>query len=180
MTSVTEETMYYAELKKHTIENGTGVRVSLFVSGCRHHCRGCFNEETWDFEYGKPFTEEVCEEIIEALRPDYIAGLTLLGGDPAEPENQEALLPLLKRIKKELPGKDVWIYTGYLYEDLKPQGRAYCSASAAFLSLCDIMVDGPFLLEKKNLSLKFCGSENQRIIDLAETEKNGSVVIRNL
>lgn len=169
--------MNYAGLKTHSIENGTGIRVSLFVSGCRHHCKGCFNEETWDFNYGSPFTKETGDEIIEALKPDYMTGLTLLGGDPAEPENQEALLPLLRRIKRELPGKDIWIYTGYFYEDLKPQGRAYCDASEEFLALCDIMVDGPFLSEKKNVALKFRGSENQRIIDIAKTEETGKIVL---
>ncbi len=172
--------MNYANIKAFSIENGTGVRVSLFVSGCRHHCKGCFNAETWDFNYGQPFTAETEDEVIEAMRPDYMAGLTLLGGDPAEPENQEALLPLLRRVKNELPGKTVWTYTGYLYEDFLPGGRAYCAATEEYLSLCDIMVDGPFILEKKNIQLKFRGSENQRVIDLAKTREQNKVVISEL
>lgn len=168
--------MNYAEIKPFSIENGTGVRVSLFVSGCRHHCKECFNQETWDFEYGKPFTEETEEEIIKELIPAYISGLTLLGGDPTEPENQAALLPLLRRIRTELPGKTVWTYSGYLYEDFLPGGRAYCDATEEYLSLVDIMVDGPFILAEKDISLKFRGSRNQRIIDLAATREAGQVV----
>lgn len=172
--------MNYANIKSFSIENGTGVRVSLFVSGCRHRCKGCFNEETWDFHYGQPFTEETEDEIIETMRPDYMAGLTLLGGDPAEPENQEALLPLLRRVKKELPGKTVWTYTGYLYEDFLPGGKAYCEATEEYLSLCDIMVDGPFIIEKKNIRLKYRGSENQRVIDLAKTKEQKKIIISEL
>lgn len=171
------ESMNYAEIKPQSIENGTGVRVSLFVSGCRHHCQECFNQETWDFNYGKPFTKETEQEILEALKPAYIAGLTLLGGDPAEPENQQALLPLLRSIKKELPEKTIWAYTGYIYPDFLPQGRAYCAATGEYLSLIDIMVDGPFILARKNISLKFRGSENQRIIDLAATRERGEIVL---
>lgn len=169
--------MNYGNIKTYSIENGTGVRVSLFVSGCRHHCKECFNPETWDFCYGQPFTEETEEEIISAMKPDYMAGLTLLGGDPTEPENQEALLPLLRRIRAELPNKTVWVYTGYLYEDFLPGGSVHCEATDEFLSLCHVMVDGPFILEKKNISLKFRGSENQRIIDLPQSIASGKVVI---
>lgn len=169
--------MNYAEIKPYSIENGTGVRVSLFVSGCRHHCRECFNQETWDFSYGKPFTGETEELILREMAPDYIAGLTLLGGDPTEPENQRALLPLLRRIRKELPGKTVWTYSGYLYEDFLPGGRAYCEATEEYLSLVDIMVDGPFILEQKNISLRFRGSANQRIIDVQRTRAEGTVVL---
>lgn len=169
--------MNYAEIKPYSIENGTGVRVSLFVSGCRHHCRECFNQETWDFSYGKPFTGETEERILRELAPDYIAGLTLLGGDPTEPENQRALLPLLRRIRKELPGKTVWTYSGYLYEDFLPGGRAYCEATEEYLSLVDIMVDGPFILEQKNISLRFRGSANQRIIDVQRTRAESTVVL---
>ncbi|MBO5070440.1 MAG: anaerobic ribonucleoside-triphosphate reductase activating protein [Roseburia sp.] len=169
--------MNYAEIKPFSIENGTGVRVSLFVSGCRHRCKECFNQETWDFQYGKPFTEETEEEIIKGLIPTYISGLTLLGGDPTEPENQAALLPLLRRIRAELPGKTVWAYSGYLYEDFLPGGRAYCDATEEYLSLMDVMVDGPFILAEKDISLKFRGSRNQRIIDLAATQKSGQIVL---
>ena len=143
--------MNYAQIKPCSIENGTGVRVSLFVSGCRHHCKECFNEETWDFSYGKPFTKTTEDEIMQALAPSYIAGLTLLGGDPGEPENQ--------------------------YEDFLPGGKVYCEASEPFLSMIDVMVDGPFILEKKDISLNFRGSSNQRIIDVPETRKNQEIVL---
>lgn len=172
--------MNYSGVKPVTIENGTGVRVSLFVSGCRHHCRECFNPETWDFGYGKPFTEETEAEILEMLRPAYIAGLTLLGGDPGEPENQQALLPLLGKIRSTLPEKTVWAYSGYVYEDFLPEGKAYCAATEAFLSQIDVLVDGPFLLEQKDISLQFRGSANQRIIDLAATVERGEVVLKNV
>lgn len=169
--------MYYGAIKPFSIENGPGVRVSLFVSGCSHHCEGCFSESTWDFGYGWPFTEETEDTILKALAPEYIAGLTLLGGDPTEPVNQRALLPLLRRVKEQLPEKNVWVYSGYLYEDFKPDGRAYCDATAEFLSLCDVMVDGPFQKEKRNLLLDYRGSENQRLIDLKKTKEMGSVIL---
>ena len=124
--------MNYAQIKPCSIENGTGVRVSLFVSGCRHHCKECFNEETWDFSYGKPFTKTTEDEIVQALAPSYIAGLTLLGGDPGEPENQQGLLPLLQRIKKELPDKNIWAYSGYLYEDFLPVSARITNARIAY------------------------------------------------
>ncbi len=169
--------MNYANIKTYSIENGTGVRVSLFVSGCTHHCKDCFNEQAWDFGYGAPFTEETENAVIEALAPDYMAGITLLGGEPMEPVNQRGLLPLLKRIRKELPQKTVWAYTGYVYEDLLEGGRAHCEVTEELLSLCDILVDGPFIAEKKNISLRFRGSENQRIIDLKATRESGKVVL---
>lgn len=169
--------MNYANIKTYSIENGTGVRVSLFVSGCTHHCKDCFNEQAWDFGYGNPFTEETENAVIEALAPDYMAGITLLGGEPMEPVNQRGLLPLLKRIRKELPQKTVWAYTGYVYEDLLEGGRAHCEVTEELLSLCDILVDGPFIAEKKNISLRFRGSENQRIIDLKATRETGKVVL---
>ena len=169
--------MNYANIKTYSIENGTGVRVSLFVSGCTHHCKDCFNEQAWDFGYGNPFTEETENAVIEALAPDYMAGITLLGGEPMEPVNQRGLLPLLKRIRKELPQKTVWAYTGYVYEDLLDGGRAHCEVTEELLSLCDILVDGPFIADKKNISLRFRGSENQRIIDLKATRESGKVVL---
>lgn len=169
--------MNYAEIKSCSIENGTGVRVSLFVSGCRHHCKECFNAETWDFNYGKPYTVETETLLLEQLAPDYIAGLTLLGGDPTEPENQRALLPLLQRMRKELRGKTVWAYSGYLYEDFLPGGRAYCEVTEEYLGLIDILVDGPFILEQKDISLLFRGSANQRIIDVPKSRACGDVVI---
>ena len=169
--------MNYANIKYNDIADGEGIRTSLFVSGCTHHCKGCFNEEAWDFNYGKPFTSEVEDRILESLKPSYIAGLTLLGGDPGEPENQQGLLPLLQRIKKELPDKNIWAYSGYLYEDFLPGGKVYCEASEPFLSMIDVMVDGPFILEKKDISLNFRGSSNQRIIDVPETRKNQEIVL---
>ena len=169
--------MNYSGIKSFSIENGTGVRVSLFVSGCRHHCKGCFNEATWDFLHGSPFTKEVENRILEALKPDYIAGITLLGGDPGEPENQEALLPMLRRIRQEFPQKTVWMYTGYVLEDFKVGKSAYCEATEEFLKSCDVVVDGPFIIEEKNLMLKFRGSKNQRIIDMKKTIEMGEVVI---
>ena len=149
--------MNYGAIKKVDIANGPGVRVSLFVSGCRNHCKGCFQPETWDFDYGQPFTEETEKEIIKALRPSWIQGLSILGGDPMEPENQEALLPFLRSAKEELPGKDVWLYTGYRLEDV---------SGSPLLPYVDVVVDGPFIEAEKDISLAFRGSSNQRIIHL--------------
>ena len=153
--------MNYAEIKKIDIANGTGVRVSLFVSGCRNHCKGCFNPETWDFDYGRPFTRETEDEIIEALRPSWIQGLSILGGEPTEEENAAVLIPFLKRVRAVLPDKDIWLYSGYTYEVLRDK---------EILTLADVLVDGPFLLEQKDAGLAFRGSRNQRIIDLKEKE----------
>ena len=149
--------MYFCGLKKIDIANGLGVRVSLFVSGCRNRCAGCFQPETWDFDYGEPFTKETEDEIIKALRPSWIQGLSILGGDPMEPENQEALLPFLERVRQELPGKDIWLYTGYRFESV---------SGAPGLNLVDIIVDGPFIEAEKDAGLAFRGSRNQRIIHL--------------
>ena len=149
--------MNYCGLKKTDIANGPGVRVSLFVSGCRNHCPGCFQPETWAFDYGQPFTEKIEDEVIKALRPSWIQGLSILGGDPMEPESQKALLPLLKRVREELPDKDVWLYTGYLLEDMK---------DSPLLPYADVLVDGPFVEAEKDISLPFRGSRNQRIIRL--------------
>ena len=151
--------MNYCGIIKNDIANGPGVRVSLFVSGCRNHCKGCFQPETWDFSYGKPFTEETVDEIIEAMRPPWIQGLSILGGDPMEPENQEALLPMLKMIREEMAQKDIWLYTGYLFESV---------STSKMLEYLDVIVDGPFIEEEKDLSLAFRGSRNQRIIKLKE------------
>lgn len=159
--------MNYGNIKKYDIADGPGVRVSLFVSGCRHHCKECFNVETWDFKYGDKYTKETEDEIIEALSPYYIEGFTLLGGDPFEPENQEALLPLLRRIKSELPNKSIWGYTGYLLDkDLINGGKAYCKQTDEILSYLDVLVDGEFILEQKDITLKWKGSQNQRVIDI--------------
>ena len=153
--------MNYAEIKKVDIANGPGVRVSLFVSGCRNHCKGCFNPETWDFDYGRPFTRETEDEIIEALRPSWIQGLSILGGEPTEEENAAVLIPFLKRVRAVLPDKDIWLYSGYTYEALRDK---------EILTLVDVLVDGPFLLELKDAGLACRGSRNQLIIGLREKE----------
>ncbi len=174
--------MNYAAIKKTDIANGTGVRVSFFVSGCTHHCEGCFNKETWDFNFGKPFTDETESEIIEALKPSYIAGLTLLGGEPLEPCNQRVLTALLKRVRSIYPEKNIWCYSGYIFEkDILPeQGKAHCEVTDELVSMLDILVDGPFVLEKKNIMLKFRGSENQRIILVKESLKEGKTLLSPL
>lgn len=170
--------MNYCEIKKCDIANGIGVRTTLFVSGCTHHCKGCFQPETWDFNYGKPFTKETEDEILESLKPDYIKGLTLLGGEPFEPENQRVLVGFLKRVKENYPEKSVWCYTGYLYDDeLLSPSRARCEVTDEMLSQIDILVDGEFVQEKKNIRLQFRGSENQRIIDLNKTRDAGEIVL---
>lgn len=168
--------MNYANIKKHDVANGTGVRVSLFVSGCTHRCKGCFNAEAWDFSYGKPYTAETEEEILAALGKSYIAGLSLLGGEPFEPCNQRALLPLLRRFRERFPQKDVWCYSGYTLDtDLAAGGRPHCEATDEMLSLIDVLVDGEFVEEKKDLKLRFRGSSNQRIIDVKRTLAEGAV-----
>ena len=172
--------MNYGNIKKNDIANGTGVRTSLFVSGCTHHCKGCFNPETWDFGYGSPFTEETEEEIILSLKPEFIRGLTVLGGEPFEADNQRALLPFIKRVKKELPEKDIWFFSGYLFEELTGKiknERCRTEVTDELLSLIDVLIDGEFVLEKKNISLKFRGSENQRIIDVGQSLKQGEIVL---
>ncbi len=173
--------MYYGELKKRDIANGLGVRVALFVSGCTNHCEECFNRATWDFNFGKLYTQSTEDEIVEALRPDYVRGFSLLGGEPMEPKNQPQCLKLLKRIKKELPNKDVWCYTGFTYEELLENGSyANTENTGEMLSLIDVMVDGRFEKDKRNLMLKFRGSENQRLIDMNATREKGEVVLLNL
>ena len=172
--------MYYSELKFYDIANGTGVRTTLFVSGCRNHCKGCFQPDTWNFCNGKPFTEEIEELILDSLKPDYIAGITLLGGDPFEEENQEGLLPLLRKIKQLYPEKNIWAFTGYLYNDLLAGGKKHSSNTDEMLSYIDILVDGPFVMELKSLWLKFRGSANQRIIDMKATRKNGQITLSPL
>ncbi len=173
--------MNYGEIKKYDIANGEGVRVSLFVSGCTHHCKGCFNEETWDFLYGNSFTEETEREIIEALSHDYIDGLSLLGGEPFERQNQRVLLPFLKRVRSLYPQKNIWCYTGYLLDaELLKDSRARCECTDELLSLIDVLVDGEFVEELKNISLPFCGSSNQRIIDVKASLESQSVEIYRL
>lgn len=167
--------MYYATIKNCDIANGPGVRVSLFVSGCTHHCPECFNEVAWDFSYGQPFTEETIRTILDMLRPAFIRGLTLLGGEPFEPQNQGAVVELLRAVKKELPEKNIWAFSGYLFEKDILSGRlGDCSE---YLSYLDVLVDGPFIKEKKNLSLRFRGSENQRLIDVPKSLAAGKTVL---
>lgn len=173
--------MYYGNIKNCDIADGLGVRVTLFVSGCTHRCRGCFQPETWDFDYGESYTQETEDKLMEMLAPDYIDGLTLLGGEPMEPDNQRALLPLLRRVRAERPGKNVWCYTGYTLEtDLLGESRARCEATDELLSMIDVLVDGEFIEEKKNISLAFRGSENQRLIDLKKTLSAGHTVLLEL
>ena len=170
--------MNYGEIKKHDIANGLGVRVSLFVSGCTHHCKGCFNSETWDFNYGKPFTEETEKEIIDALKPGFIKGLTLLGGEPFEKANQRILLPFLKKVKETYPDKNIWCYSGYLLdEELLKDSRARCEVTDEMLSYIDVLVDGEFVEELKDISLKFRGSSNQRVIDLKKSLKENKIIL---
>ena len=165
--------MNYGTIKNYDIANGTGVRVSLFVSGCRHHCKGCFNSETWDFNYGNPYTKEVEAEILEALKPAYIQGFSLLGGEPFEPENQKELAGLLQKIKESYPEKNVWCYTGYLYDvDLIPGGKVYTEYTDKMLTCIDTLVDGEFIEAEKDLTLEFRGSRNQRILHLDEIRQN--------
>ena len=170
--------MNYAEIKPYDIANGEGVRVSLFVSGCTRHCKNCFNQMTWDFSYGKRFTEETEASIFHMLAPDYIAGLSLLGGEPFEPQNQRALTPFLQKLKKNFPKKTIWCYTGYTYENgsLKEE-HARTEVVETMLSLLDALVDGRFIEALKDIRLLFRGSSNQRIIDVQQSLKHGNVVL---
>ena len=167
--------MNYATIKNCDIANGPGVRVSLFVSGCTHRCKGCFNEVAWDFDYGEPFTQNTIDRIIEMLRPSYIRGLTLLGGEPFEPQNQEAVVTLLRQIKRELPEKSIWAFSGYLFDKDILSGRL--GNTDEYLSYLDVLVDGPFVEAKKNLSLRFRGSGNQRLIDVQASLTAGEIVL---
>lgn len=170
--------MNYATIKKYDIANGPGVRVSLFVSGCTHHCPGCFNPETWDFNYGKPFNSDVMNEILEALQPSYIHGFTLLGGEPFEYTNQQSVLPLLKEIKARFPNKDIWCFSGYDFEnDILGDMVTKWSETKEMLSYIDVLVDGEFIMNKKNLSLRFRGSSNQRIILVQESLQQNKIVL---
>lgn len=168
--------MNYGEIKKTDIANGEGVRVSLFVSGCRHRCRQCFNPETWSFDYGRPFTAETETEIAEALSKTFINGLTLLGGEPFEPENQRVLTPFLERLRARFPEKTVWCYSGCTLEALcSPQSPYHCEVTERMLSLLDVLVDGPFVEAQKDIALRFRGSANQRLIDMKKTIKYGTI-----
>lgn len=172
--------MYYGEIKNCDIANGEGVRVTLFVSGCTNCCPGCFQPQTWDFSYGQPFTEKTEETILSMLAPSYINGLTLLGGDPFEPQNQRALLPFLRRVRAAYPEKNVWAFTGFTWEDIHREGsHPRCEATEEMLSCIDVLVDGPFVESRKDIRLKFRGSSNQRILDLRQTRERGELILWN-
>ena len=174
--------MHVGEVMTADVANGEGMRVSVFVSGCRNHCKGCFQPQTWDFNYGREYTPEIEQFIIDELSKSYYDGITILGGDPMEPENQEPVLRLLRRIKKELPDKNVWVYTGYVYDrDLVPGGKRFVEGvTRELLESIDILIDGRFVEELKNLMLNFRGSGNQRIIKMKETLETGKVVLSEL
>lgn len=169
--------MHYGAIKKRDIANGPGVRVSLFVSGCTHRCPGCFNADTWDFAYGEPFTQQTVREILDLMFPDYITGFSLLGGEPMEPQNQEVLVSLLREIKAQYPTKSVWVYSGYVLEQLTGKSRARCAVTDEMLSYIDVLVDGPFVAAQKDIRLRFRGSANQRLIDLRKTLAAGKIVL---
>ena len=170
--------MYYGNIKKSDIANGPGVRVSLFVSGCTHHCKGCFNEETWNFKYGEPFTEKTEEQILNLLKPSYVSGLTVLGGEPMEYVNQKDLLPFLKKVRETYPKKTIWCYTGYVYEkDVLGRMVSKWKITKDILELIDVLVDGPFIEEQKDITLLFRGSSNQRLIDVPASLRDRKAVL---
>ena len=167
--------MYFSVIKLNDVANGTGVRTTIFVSGCRNKCKDCFQPQTWDFKFGKEFTEETINFILDSLKPDYVNGLTVLGGEPFEEENQKDILKLLKIVKEKYPNKNIWCFTGYLYDkDLCYNGKKYTEFTEELLSYIDVLVDGPFKTELKNLSLKFRGSSNQRLINLKQMRDTNS------
>lgn len=170
--------MNYGAIKKRDVANGIGVRVSLFVSGCTHHCKNCFNEETWNFDYGSPFTEETEEEILKLLEPSFVKGLTILGGEPLEYVNQEALAPFLMKVKERYPNKGIWCYTGYVFEkDILGRMMKKWKYTREIMSCLDVLVDGPFIEEEKKIGLRFRGSENQRLIDIPKSLQTGETVL---
>ena len=170
--------MNYATIKPRDIANGPGVRVSLFVSGCTHRCPGCFNQEAWDFDYGQPFDQSTIDEILEDLAPDYVKGLTLLGGEPFDPRNQSAIVELLRQMRAKYPNKSIWAFSGYLFDrDLLPGRLCDPEITREYLSYLDVLVDGPFIQSRKNLTLRFRGSDNQRLIDVPASLKRGEVVL---
>lgn len=172
--------MNYATIKWTDIANGEGVRISLFVSGCTHHCKNCFNEVAWDFSYGEPFTEEVEEKILQELGSDYIAGLSLLGGEPLEPQNQETLYPFMKKVKERYPQKTVWCYTGFTLDEKSgtlTESKKNTPYTKRLIALFDVLVDGAYVEELKDVRLKFRGSSNQRIIDVRKTLENKETVL---
>ena len=170
--------MNYADIKRIDVANGPGIRVSIFVSGCTHHCKGCFNPETWDFKYGELFTEKELDEIIEYLKPDHIKGLSILGGEPFEYVNQQGLLSLVRKVKEVYPNKDIWCYTGYLFDkDIKDDMMVKWTETREIMQYIDILVDGEFVEDLKNLKLRFRGSSNQRIIDVKKSLESNEVVL---
>lgn len=173
--------MYYADIKKADVANGLGVRVSVFVSGCTHHCKNCFNEEAWDFHYGNEFTQKEIDKVIELMNHSYVAGLSLLGGEPFEHINQQGLLPLVKIVKEKFPDKNIWCYSGYTFEnDIIDRMCKEWKETPEFLSYIDVLVDGKFEEDKKDLSLRFRGSSNQRIIDVKKSLKENKTVLFDL
>lgn len=166
--------MYYGNIKYYDISNGDGVRTSLFVSGCNHHCKGCFNEVAWDFYYGKEFSYNTLKEILDSLKPDYIAGLSILGGEPLDYKNINAVSTIVEVVRKSFPNKSIWVYTGYTYEELLERNNLFTSL---ILNKIDVLVDGKFIEELKDISLKFRGSSNQRIIDMNKTRKLGKIAL---
>lgn len=170
--------MNYAAIKDCDIANGPGVRITLFVSGCNHHCKGCFNQEAWDFDYGQPFTQETIDTIIRMMKPGYIKGLTLLGGEPFDPRNQGAVVELLRQVKKVYPQKTVWAFSGYLFDrDILSGTLGDWNVTREYLSYLDVLVDGPFVEAKKDLMLRFRGSSNQRLIDVPKSLAAGEVIL---
>lgn len=170
--------MHFGEIKNCDIANGEGVRVTLFVSGCTNHCEHCFQPETWDFCYGQPFTAETEQELLALLAPEHINGLTLLGGEPFEPENQRTLLPFLRRVRQRYPHKTIWAFSGFTWEELHtPGSHPHCEATEPILELIDVLVDGRYVEAKKDISLRFRGSSNQRLIDVPRTRASGQVVL---
>ena len=170
--------MHFGEIKNCDIANGEGVRVTLFVSGCTNRCEHCFQPETWDFQYGQPFTQETEEKLLALLEPDYINGLTLLGGEPFEPENQRALLPFLRRVRARYPQKTIWAFSGFTLEELRtPGSHPHCEATEPMLEIIDVLVDGRYVEAKKDISLRFRGSSNQRLIDMVRTREQGRIVL---
>ena len=166
--------MYYGNIKYYDISNGDGVRTSLFVSGCNHHCKGCFNEVAWDFDYGKEFSYNTLKEILDSLKPDYIAGLSILGGEPLDYKNINTISTIVEVVRKSFPNKSIWVYTGYTYEELLERNNLFTSL---ILNKIDVLVDGKFIEELKDISLKFRGSSNQRIIDMNKTRELGEITL---
>ena len=170
--------MHYGAIKNCDIANGEGVRVTLFVSGCTNRCKNCFQPQTWDFEYGQPFTTDTEKELLDLLAPDYINGLTVLGGEPFEPSNQRALLPFLKKVRETYPKKNIWCFSGFTYEELKQEGsHPRCEVTEEMLAQVDVLVDGRFVEELKDISLRFRGSSNQRLIDMNKSREAGKLIL---